>query len=73
MNNWTDLNSFKASDWRVSEVKVVKVELMGSLEWVMRECLQMRELVSPSSSISFWTSCSNWVPALGSPPETKVS
>ena len=59
VNSWTDLNSFRASDCRDSEVKVVKVVLRGSLECVIMECLQMLELGLPSSSISFWTSCSN--------------
>ena len=59
VKSWTDLNSFRASDWRESEVKVVRVEVRGSLLWVNTECLQMDEFVSPSASISFWISCSN--------------
>ena len=37
----------------------------------MRGCRQSGEFGSPSASISLWTSCSQAVPALGSPPNRR--
>ncbi len=44
------------------------LKVLLSLLCTRRGCLHSSEAGSPSASMSRWTSCSNWVPALGSPP-----